>query len=448
MRPKKHQTTGEGDLFRARLDQIINMKHELVQLAGKLDWDWLDDQIAPLYSDQGRPGIETRFVIGLFLLKHIFALSDEEISERWVYDPYFQCFTGEAFFQHAFPHERSDLSHWRNRLGDKLELLLAESLRIAHQTGALRSNDLARVTVDTTVQPKAISFPTDAKLLHAAIKGLNRLARRHGVRLRQSYLRIAKRAAMMAGRYAHAKQFKRHHRQLRLLRSRLGRIIRDLRRKITGQAEIEAALQWPLARADQIRSQQQRQRGWKLYSFHAPEVECIGKGKASAPYEFGVKASIVTTNARAPGGQFVLHAMALPGNPYDGHTLGAVIAATEKLTGRKIERAYVDKGYRGHDTTNPNRVFISGQKRGVFGVIKRELRRRSAIEAVIGHLKTDGHLGRCYLKGSAGDAANAILSAVGHNLRLVLAWLRILLRLFLPALLQALALSPPPKEAS
>ena len=133
------------------------------------------------------------------------------------------------------------------------------------------------------------------------------------MRLRQSYLRIAKRAAMMAGRYAHAKQFKRHHRQLRLLRSRLGRIIRDIRRKIAGQPDIEAVFQWPLQRAHQIRSQKQRQRGWKLYSFHAPEVECIGKGKASAPYEFGVKASIVTTNARAPGGQFVLHARALPG---------------------------------------------------------------------------------------------------------------------------------------
>jgi IS5 family transposase len=132
----------------------------------------------------------------------------------------------------------------------------------------------------------------------------------------------------------------------------------------------------------------------------------------------------------------VLHAKTLPGNPYDGHTLGVVIAATETLTGRKIERADVDKGYRGHDTTSPRCVFISGQKRGVFGVIKRELRRRSAIEAVIGHLKTDGHLGRCYLEGRAGDAANAILSAVGHNLRLVLAWLRLLSRLFLLALLQ------------
>ena len=298
------------------------------------------------------------------------------------------------------------------------------------------------------MQPKAITFPTDAKLLHAAIKGLNRLARRHGVRLRQSYLHIAKHAAMMAGRYAHAKQFNRHRRQLRILRTRLGRIIRDIGRKITGQPALQEAFQWPLARASQIRSQKQRQRGWKLYSFHAPEVECIGKGKASAPYEFGVKASIVTTNARAPGGQFVRHAKALPGNPYDGHTLRSVIEGTERLTGREIERAYVDKGYRGHDAANPHRVFISGQKRGVFGTIKREPRRRSAVEPVIGHMKADGHLGRCYLKGAAGDAANAILTAIGHNLRLVLAWLRILLCLLQAALRSAIMARPAFKLAS
>ena len=139
------------------------------------------------------------------------------------------------------------------------------------------------------------------------------------------------------------------------------------------------------------------------------------------------------------GGQFVLHAKALPGNPYDGHTLAEAIEATEKLTGCPIERAYVDKGYRGHKTTNPRPVFISGQTRGVFGVIKRELRRRSAIEPVIGHMKTDGHLGRCYLKGREGDAANVVLTAVGHNLRLVLAWLRLLLRLILALLSRLLA---------
>src|SRR4051794_10115135 len=150
MRPKKHETTRSGDLFRARLDQIINLKHELAQLAGAIDWDWIDGEIAPLYSEKGRPGIETRFAIGLLLLKHIYGLSDEGVCERWIYDPYFQHFTGEEFFQHAFPHERSDLSHWRKRLGDKLELLLAESLRVAHASGALRTRDLARVTVDTS----------------------------------------------------------------------------------------------------------------------------------------------------------------------------------------------------------------------------------------------------------------------------------------------------------
>jgi transposase, IS5 family len=438
MRPKKQPTTGSGDLFRARLDQIIDMKHELVRLGGQIDWSWIDGEVAPLYSEQGRPGIETRFVIGLMLLKHIYGLSDEGVCERWVYDPYFQHFTGQEFFQHVFPHERSDLSHWRKRLGTKLELLLAESLRVAHQAGALRTKDLARVTVDTTVQPKNVTFPTDAKLLHAAIKGLNWLARKHGVRLRQSYLRLAKRAAMMAGRYAHAKQFNRHHRALRFLRIRLGRLIRDIRRKIEDKADLQAAFAAPLSRASQIRSQRQRQRGWKLYSFHAPEVECIGKGKASAPYEFGVKVSIVTTNARAPGGQFVLHAKALPGNPYDGHTLADVIAQTQTLIGRQIERVYVDKGYQGHDVPNPRRVFISGQKRGVFGLIKRELRRRSAIEPIIGHLKAEGHLGRCYLKGHHGDAANAILSAVGFNLRLVLKWLRSFLSQILRTIIQSL----------
>ena len=225
MRPKKHETTDASDLFRARLDQIINMKHELVQLAGKLDWEWLDGEIAPLYSDKGRPGIKTRFVIGLLLLKHIFALSDEEVCERWVYDPYFQYFTGEEFFQHAFPHERSDLSHWRKRLGEKLELLLAESLRVAHEAGALRTRDLKRVTVDTTVQPKAITFPTDAKLIYRATVRLGALARRHGMKLRQSYVRVGKLALIKSQRYAHAKQFRRHRRQVKFLRIRLGRCL-------------------------------------------------------------------------------------------------------------------------------------------------------------------------------------------------------------------------------
>ncbi len=434
MRPKQQPKARHDDLFRARLDQIINMRHELVVLADKIDWTWLDEQLAESFSDQGRPAEPVRFMIGMFLLKHTYALSDEQVWARWVQDPYFQYFTGEEFFQHVLPHERSGMSHWRKRIGDKLDILLQESLHIAHDTGALNKRDLARVTVDTTVQPKNVTFPTDAKLLETAIQQLGKLAKQHGVPLRQSYTRVAKRAAMMAGRYAHAKQFKRMNREIKRLRTRLGRVIRDIRRKIDGDGELQEAFGVPLSKASQIRGQKQRQRGWKLYSWHAPETECIGKGKAHRPYEFGVKVSLATTNRRCKGGQFILHAKALPGNPYDGHSLREVIEETEALTGREIERIYVDKGYRGHDAPKPLRVFKSGQKRGVHGQIKKELRRRSAIEAVIGHCKTDGHLSRNFLKGRLGDQINAVMSAVGYNLRLILKWLRKLLRKIIAAI--------------
>ena len=437
MRPRKTEKDGSGDLFRARLDQIINMRHELVRLADEIDWDWLDGELAGLFAESGRPGTPTRYMVGLLLLKQIYGLSDEAVCERWVHDPYFQYFTGESFFQHALPHERSGLSHWRQRIGEKLELLLQESLRVAHDLGALKAGDLARITVDTTVQPKNVTHPTDAKLLLKAIEQLGKLAKRHGVPLRQSYVRVAKRAALMAGRYAHAKQFKRCNGRLRFLRTRLGRLSRDIARKIAGDEALEAAFALPLGKASQIRRQRQQQRGPKLYSWHAPETECIGKGKAHKPYEFGVKVSIATTNRRCKGGQFVLHAKALPGNPYDGHTLAGVVEEIQALTGRTIERAYVDKGYRGHKVERPLRVYRSGQKRGVHGVIKRELRRRSAIEAVIGHLKTDGHLGRNFLKGRHGDHANALLTAAGYNFRLILKWLRALLRRILDAITAA-----------
>ncbi len=164
----------------------------------------------------------------------------------------------------------------------------------------------------------------------------------------------------------------------------------------------------------------------KVYSLLAPEVECIGKGKAHKPYEFGCKVSVSATNHRAPGGQFVTHVRAFHGNPYDGHTLKTVIEEMEAWTGITPERIYVDKGYRGHDYPNKLKVYKSGQKRGITPTIRRELRRRSAVEAVIGHLKTDGRLGRNFLKGRDGDKINAILAGAGYNYRLVLKWLRLL----------------------
>jgi len=435
MRPRKTETTGSGDLFRARLDRIIDMRHALVRLADAIDWDWIDGELARRFSLEGRPATETRFMVGLLLLKHIHRLSDEGVCERWVENPYFQYVTGEEFFRHAFPHERSGMSHWRHRIGDKLDVLLAESLRVAHDTGALKKNDLARITVDTTVQPKNVTHPTDAKRTLTAIEPLGKLARAHDVALRQSYVRVAKRAALMVGRYAHAKPFKRCNRELKFLRRRRGRLIRDIRRRIDGDEALEEVFAVPLSKAMQIRRQRQNRRGWKLYSWHAPETECIGKGKAHKPYEFGCKVSIATTNRRCRGGQFVLHAKALPGNPYDGHTLGTVIEETQALTGREIERAYADKGYRGHDAPRPLRVFLSGQRRSVHGQIKKELRRRSAIEAAIAHMKTDGHLGRNFLRGRHGNHANAVLTAVGYNSYLILNWLKALLHLILAAIL-------------
>ncbi|MFQ5620122.1 MAG: transposase, partial [Rhodospirillales bacterium] len=196
MRPRKTETTGSGDLFRSRLDQIIDMRHELVRLADAIDWAWIDGELAGRFSPEGRPATETRFMVGLLLLKHIYALSDEGVCARWVENPYFQYFTGEEFFRHAFPHERSGLSHWRHRIGDTLDVLLAESLRVAHDTGALKKNDLARITVDTTVQPKNVTHPTDAKLMVKAVEQLGKLSRAHGVELRQSYVRVARRAAL------------------------------------------------------------------------------------------------------------------------------------------------------------------------------------------------------------------------------------------------------------
>jgi len=438
MRPKQQKKADHDDLFKARLDQIINMRHELVTLADKIDWAWLDEQIAPCFSEHGRPGEPVRVMIGMFILKHTYGLSDEGIWNRWVNDPYFQYFTGEEFFQHDLPHERSGMTHWRNRIGDKLDILLAESLRLAHDTGALKKSDLARVTVDTTVRPKNITFPTDAKLLLVAIQQLGKQAKEEGVELRQSYARVAKTAAMMAGRYAHAKQFKRMNGRIKFLRTRLGRVIRDIWRKIEGNEGLRAVFTAPLIKASQIKGQKQRQRGPKLYSWHAPETECIAKGKAHKPYEFGVKVSLTTTNKRCKGGQFILHAKALPGNPYDGHTLAEVLEETEALTGREIERVYVDKGYVGHKAPRPMRVFRSGQKRGVYGQIKKELRRRSAIEPVIGHCKEDGHLDRNYLKGRHGDRINAVMSAVGYNFRLILKWLKALLGKIIAAIWAAM----------
>src|ERR1700690_3989130 len=349
MQPKERRETGEQDLFRSRLDQIIDLQHALVRLARVIDWRFLEEKFGAVYTDKpGHPPLPTRLMAGLAILKHMQDLSDEALCEHWIENPYYQYFCGEEFFQHRLVFDRSSLTRWRQRMGeDKLVALLQESLAVASRTEAIKPADLARVIVDTTVQPKAVMFPTDAKLVNRARERLVRQAQELGVELRQSYARVGKLALIKHQRYAHAHQFKRANRSLRKLKTYLGRVIRDIGRRIDGDAELEDIFAQSLSLSRRVLAQDQRQRGPKVYSLHAPEVECIGKRKAHRPYEFGVKVSVATTVHRSKGGQFVTHIAALPGNPYDGHTLATVIPAMEDMIGNTVERLLADAGYRG-----------------------------------------------------------------------------------------------------
>jgi IS5 family transposase len=428
----------QKDLFRPALEQIINMGHPLVRLGQQIDWGFLERRLGEVYrSHDGHPPLPIRLVAGLLILKHMHSLSDEQLCARWVENPYFQQFCGEEVFQHEAPFDRSSLTRWRQRLGEeRLAALLQESLRVAHATGALATKDLERVVVDTTVQPKAVAHPTDARLTHRTIIKLVAFAKAHGIVLRQSYLRVAKRAAIMVGRYTHAHHFKRANRELRFLRKRLGRLIRDIGRKVAGDDRLTERFAPLRSLAVRIQFQNQRQRGRKLYALHAPEVECIGKGKARAPYEFGCKVSVAVPVTRPKGGQFVLHSSALHGNPFDGHTLDAAIADIEKNTGIEIKRAHVDKGYRGHNHPNKYRIWITGQIRRTTVAIKREMKRRAAVEPIIGHMKAEHRMDRNYLKGRDGDRINAVMAAVGFNFHLLFRWLHSFLRAWIQALLR------------
>ena len=428
MRPKQSEAPS-SDLFRSSLEAILDPEHELLKLAQLIDWDRFDDAFGPYYHERkGRRGLRTRLMAGLHLLKHMKGLSDEETCAVWRENPYFQAFCGETHFQHRLPFDRSSMTRWRKRIGaDEMELLLAESLVVAVKTKAVSQRQLERITVDTTVQTKAVAHPTDSHLILRAIEWLNRAAKRHGIKLRQSFLRLATRARREVARLLHGRGHKQALRWLRNMRTWLGRLTRDIRRKIAGDPALEAAFATVLERAERILGQQPGDKG-KLYALHAPEVECIGKGKARTRYEFGCKTSIATTNERTKGGQFVLGAMALPGNPYDGHSLAGQIDQVSRLTGTAVARVYVDRGYRGHGVKRDDLEITISHTRGITSpTIRKEMRRRNGIEPVIGHMKEDGNLERNHLTGTEGDAINAILCAAGHNMRLLAHWLRLLL---------------------
>ncbi|MCH9035079.1 MAG: IS5 family transposase [Planctomycetes bacterium] len=418
MKPKP-QPRDAFELFQSHFDQLLDPSHELILLANKIDWSGMDVAFVDCYrADIGAPAKAVRLMVGLHYLKYAFDESDESVVARWVENPYWQYFCGYTHMQHKCPIHPTSMTKWRNRVGaERLERLVAETIDLAVREKHLPKSDLARVTVDTTVQEKNIAYPTDSKLLYKAIVKLGDAAKSHGIPLRQSYVRVGKRAAVMAGRYAHAKQFKRMHRRLRKLRTYVGRLIRDIRRKTTDMDEELATL---LDRADRIRCQQPKDKN-KLYSLHEPDVQCISKGKAHKRYEFGQKVAVATTNRS----NWIVASALMEDNPYDGHTLSETLTTVERVTGMSVTDAYVDKGYRGHGYTGGAAVHIAGQrKKNTTRAERKRRRRRSAIEPKIGHLKSDHRMGRCFLARLAGDAINAVLAAAGSNLRKLLGLLR------------------------
>lgn len=415
MRPRDQKTLQE-DLFRMRLTQILNRRHPLYRLADAIDWPIFEKEFGVLFvPDRGRPGLPIRLVVGLHYLKHLYDASDEGVVEVFLENPYWQYFCGQEYFEHEFPCDSTSLVKWRKRVGaEGMEKLLKETLEAARQERVLSVSEMKRVNVDTTVQEKAIAFPTDARLYHKMRRTLVREARRQGIELRQSYERVGKRALFQQGCYGHARQMRRARKETKRLKVYLGRVVRDIERKLT-DSNGSMEMREKLSRAHRILDQQ-RGDSKKLYSVHAPEVECIAKGKAHKKYEFGCKVSVVTTSRRG----WVVGIDAWHGNPYDGHTLKEAMAQVERLNGKRPLQAFVDQGYRGSDHHPKDvEVFVSG-RRGLKPSLKRWLRRRSAIEPVIGHLKQDHRMERNPLLGKEGDRMHAMLSGSAFNLRKLL----------------------------
>ena len=453
-----------SDFFRARLEQMIDLRHPLAVLARRMPWSQIEAALAPAFargeragqaredvdlfgatmqtvgggiSAAGRPRLTIRLMSALLYLKHAFNLSDEELVERWAENVVWQYFSGQEYYAPRLPCDATQVGRFRSAIGEAgVEELLRATIDTAVSTKAVRANEFERVIVDTTVQEKAIAHPVDSRLLEIARAKVVQAAKFAGISLKQTFVKEGKELRRRAGGYAHAKQFKRLKRVVKRQRTILGIVLREIKRKLpTASTESPTTLNrlnTLLERAERIRTQQPKDKN-KLYALHAPEVECIAKGKARKPYEFGVKASIVVTHRQG----LMVGARTFPGNPYDGHILAAQLEQTNSLleaVGRVPKEVVVDLGFRGVDGDNPN-VQISGKFNSLTKQQRRWLKRRQAVEPAIGHLKSDHRMDRCWLQGTLGDALHTVLCAAGYNLRWLL---RAIVRLGLAALFFAL----------
>ena len=393
------------------LKDFLNVAHPLYRLAGVVNWTQFERQFGKFYADaMGRPALATRLLVGLHYLKDLYNVRDEVVVTSGGENPYWQYFCGEAYFVHEFPCDPTSLVKWRQRVGVAgSEKLLKESLAAAQREAVLTEAARKRVNVDTTGQEKAIAFPTEARWYHKARQALGRVAKSWNFKLRQSYVRLGKRALVNQGRYGAARHLKRARRETRKLRTSVGRVRRNVERgKLKRSEKQEQLVNVPR----RIFTQQRTEHG-KVYSVPAPEVECIATGKGAKPYEFGCQVPIVTTSRQS----WMVGVDAVQDHPYAGTTLKPALTQVKRLTGVRPAQAFVDTGFRGQ-RYHPQGVAVDiTGRRNLTPQLSKLLNRRSAIEPGIGHTKHAHGLKRNFLLGKVGDRINALLSGAAWNLK-------------------------------
>lgn len=407
----------KGDLFRLRLDSMINMEHALVLLSTELDWVWIEQELSQYYARDGRPSVPIRKMVGLLLLKQMFNESDESVVERWVENPYWQYFCGEVYFQKTKPFDPTDFVLFRKRVGEAgMEKVLTFTVKL-HKG----EEQASVVQMDTTVQEKNITYPTDQKLASRIMEWTRRIAEWTDVSLKQTYKKEERnlRRQISNQTRTHQGQVKRQAASKRI-KTIAGRLIRDLERKMQ---DIDREHFTPYLEFFKEILNQKRGDKNKVYSIHEPEVSCIAKGKVHKKYEFGCKISICRTM-----GKGVITAMkSFTGNPYDGDTIEPTLQQLERiigpLNGKLPEVVVYDRGGRGRSKIGQTTVLTpkpstNNQNKKERKYLKDLFRKRSAIEATIGHLKSDFGLGRNFLAGVIGDAVNALLAGAAHNTKM------------------------------
>lgn len=408
----KRNASPQLNIFKVPLVQFISKDHELYVLSNEIDWQRIEDEFKCYYClDNGRPSIPIRKVVGVLLLKSIFNHSDESVVERWQENPYWQYFCGETFFQHEKPFDPTELIKFRKRIGEEgAEKLLKLSINLFSRKDAQEKE----VCIDTTVQEKNITYPTDAKLRKKIIERCRAIAEKEGIKLRQSYTRTLKQLMIDQRFREHPKRRKKARAAARKIDTIAGRVVRDIERKLTKQQKLE--YQKELIVFNLVLQQKKTDKN-KVYSLHEPTVSCIAKGKEGKKYEFGNKSSLVVTKHS----RIIVGAMAFEGNPYDGHTLDAQLEQVKRLTEKLPRTAIADRGYRGRKTVNEVEVCIPGKLKSSSSPyqkqkIRKRFRARAGIEPIIGHVKTDHRMERNYLAGIVGNQINTLLAATGFNM--------------------------------